>query len=208
MNLRGLPRGKVVVKVVAVTTAGAKLTSTRTYRTCTAGEEGQEGREEGREEAALAEAEAAAAVTLVAEALAVVVLDVAGVLGLVVRVAHLGEPAGAGEVRAAGGLVEDPPRVDAELLGAAAVQRRDQQRLAVVVALRDAQADEAEDERASGCPAARRAPPRARSTPGAARSAWRSMPARNAACSRGVASANALIARAICESSGHGMRER
>jgi hypothetical protein len=36
VNLRGLPKGKVVVKIVAVTTAGAKLTSTRTYRTCAA----------------------------------------------------------------------------------------------------------------------------------------------------------------------------
>jgi hypothetical protein len=36
VSLRGLPKGKVVVKVVAETTAGAKLTSTRTYRTCAA----------------------------------------------------------------------------------------------------------------------------------------------------------------------------
>jgi hypothetical protein len=34
VNLRGLPKGKVVVKVVAVTTTGTKLTSTRTYKTC------------------------------------------------------------------------------------------------------------------------------------------------------------------------------
>ena len=36
VNLRGLPKGKVVVKVVAETTTGTKLTSTRTYRTCAA----------------------------------------------------------------------------------------------------------------------------------------------------------------------------
>jgi hypothetical protein len=36
VNLRGLPKGKVVVKIVAVTTTGAKLTSMRTYRTCAA----------------------------------------------------------------------------------------------------------------------------------------------------------------------------
>lgn len=36
VNLRGLPKGKVVVKIVAVTTTGRPAVSTRTYRTCAA----------------------------------------------------------------------------------------------------------------------------------------------------------------------------
>ena len=34
LNLRGLPAGKVRVKIVATSTKGAKLVSKRTYRTC------------------------------------------------------------------------------------------------------------------------------------------------------------------------------
>ena len=34
INLRGLPKGKVVVKIVAVTTTGKKAVSKRTYKTC------------------------------------------------------------------------------------------------------------------------------------------------------------------------------
>jgi hypothetical protein len=34
VDLRGLPKGSVVVKVVARTTTGRRLTSKRTYRTC------------------------------------------------------------------------------------------------------------------------------------------------------------------------------
>jgi len=36
VNLRGLPRGKVVVKIVAQTTDGRKLVSKRKYKTCSA----------------------------------------------------------------------------------------------------------------------------------------------------------------------------
>ena len=36
VNLRGLPKGKVVVTIVAVTTTGRRAVSTRTYRTCAA----------------------------------------------------------------------------------------------------------------------------------------------------------------------------
>jgi spore coat-associated protein N len=36
VNLRGLPKGKVVVTIVAVTTSGRRAVSTRTYRTCAA----------------------------------------------------------------------------------------------------------------------------------------------------------------------------
>jgi hypothetical protein len=36
VNLRGLPKGKVVVRIVAVTTSGRRAVSTRTYRTCAA----------------------------------------------------------------------------------------------------------------------------------------------------------------------------
>jgi hypothetical protein len=35
INLRGLPRGKVKVKVVAALTDGRRLTLSRTYKTCT-----------------------------------------------------------------------------------------------------------------------------------------------------------------------------
>jgi len=34
ISVRGLPKGKVVVKIVAVTTTGQRAVSTRTYRTC------------------------------------------------------------------------------------------------------------------------------------------------------------------------------
>jgi hypothetical protein len=36
INLRGLPKGKVVVKVVATTTTGRKAVTKRTYHTCVA----------------------------------------------------------------------------------------------------------------------------------------------------------------------------
>ncbi len=36
LSLRGLPKGKIVVKVVAVTTTGRKAVATRTYHTCAA----------------------------------------------------------------------------------------------------------------------------------------------------------------------------
>src|SRR5688572_10674243 len=86
-------------------------------------------------------AEAQPAVALVAEALAVVVLDVAGVLGLLLRVALVGEPARAGQVGAPRRLVEDSAGVEPQLVGAAAVQRRDEHRVEVVAGLREAEAD-------------------------------------------------------------------
>ena len=55
---------------------------------------------------------------LVAEALAVVGLFVADVLGAVLGVADVAQPVGAGEVGAARGLVEQARRVEAEDLGA------------------------------------------------------------------------------------------
>ena len=35
IDLRGLPKGKVIVKVIGTTASGRRVTSTRTYRTCT-----------------------------------------------------------------------------------------------------------------------------------------------------------------------------
>jgi hypothetical protein len=37
ISLRGLPPGKVRVRIVAVTTAGQRITVRRTYRTCSSG---------------------------------------------------------------------------------------------------------------------------------------------------------------------------
>ena len=54
---------------------------------------------------------------LVAEALAVVGLFVADVLGAVLGVAHVAQPVGAGKVRAARGLVEQAHGLEAEDLG-------------------------------------------------------------------------------------------
>jgi hypothetical protein len=34
VDLRGLPKGRFTVKIVAVTSAGQKLSSSRRYRTC------------------------------------------------------------------------------------------------------------------------------------------------------------------------------
>src|SRR5919198_1134019 len=56
----------------------------------------------------------------VAEAVLVGVLDVAGVLDLIRRVARVAQPAGTKEVGEARGLVEQAVRVGVELLGAAA----------------------------------------------------------------------------------------
>src|SRR3954464_3482121 len=72
---------------------------------------------------------------LVPEAFAVVGFLVADVLGAVLGVAHVAQPATAGEIRAAGGLVEQAQRVEAEDLGAAAVQGRDGQGLARIALL-------------------------------------------------------------------------
>src|SRR3954451_9915507 len=80
---------------------------------------------------------------LVAEALAVVGLLVAHVLGAVLGVADVAQPATAGEIRAAGGLVEQAQRVEAEDLGAAAVQSRDGQGLARIALLGQRRGDQA-----------------------------------------------------------------
>src|SRR4051812_29483869 len=81
--------------------------------------------------------------TLVAEALAVVGLFVADVFRALVGVADVAQPMGAGEVRPAGGLVEQAPGVEPEDLGRAAVQRWDGERLARVALLRQRRGDEA-----------------------------------------------------------------
>src|SRR3954451_9457910 len=80
---------------------------------------------------------------LVAEALAVVGLFVAEVLGAVLGVADVAQPVAAREVRAAGSLVEQAYRVEPEDLGAAAVQGGDGQCLARVALLGQRRSDEA-----------------------------------------------------------------
>src|SRR3954462_3807883 len=80
---------------------------------------------------------------LVAEALAVVGLLVADVLGALVGVADVAQPVGAREVRAAGGLGRQAPRVQIEDLRAAPVQGGHGERLARVALLRQRRGDEA-----------------------------------------------------------------
>ena len=99
---------------------------------------------------------------LVAEALAVVGLFVADVLGAVVGVADVAQPVGAREVGAAGGLVEQAQRVQAEDLGRAAVQRGHGERLARVALLRQRRGDQALHDRLRALHAARPARPSAR----------------------------------------------
>src|SRR3954467_11471570 len=84
---------------------------------------------------------------LVAEALAVVGLLVADVLGALVGVADVAQPVRAREVRAARGLVEQAQRVQPQDLGRAAMQRGDGERLARVALLRQRRGDEAQDDR-------------------------------------------------------------
>src|SRR4051794_5038324 len=80
---------------------------------------------------------------LVAEALAVVGFLVPDVLGAVLGVADVAQPATAGEIGAARGLVEQPQCVEAEDLGAAAVQSRDGKRLARIPLLGQRRGDQA-----------------------------------------------------------------
>src|SRR3954465_14951445 len=83
----------------------------------------------------------------VAEALAVVGFLVADVFGAVLGVADVAEPVAAREVGAAGGLVEQPDRVQPEDLGAATVQGGDGQRLTRVALLGQRGGHEALDDR-------------------------------------------------------------
>src|SRR4051812_38343281 len=85
--------------------------------------------------------------SLVAEALAVVGLFIADVLGAVVGVADVAQPVGAREVRPACGLVEQAQRVQPEDLGRAPMQGRDGERLARVALLRQRRGDEPLDDR-------------------------------------------------------------
>src|SRR3954469_14597667 len=80
---------------------------------------------------------------LVAEALAVVGLFVADVLGAVFGVADVAEPVGAGEVGPPCRLVEQARRVEVQDLGGAAVQSRDGERFPRVALLRQRRGDQA-----------------------------------------------------------------
>ena len=145
--------------------------------------------------------------SLVAEALAVVGLFVADVLGALVGVADVAQPVGAREVGPAGGLVEQAQRVQAEDLGRAAVQRGDGERLARVALLRQRRGDRP---CTTGCALSiRTASAAIRSLNTSSRPARTpSTASRKTAWRPGDDSVNARTTRATRSSSGHGMRLR